>query len=254
MKDYGEAWEDWPIEDGDVWTAGGDYEVPVKDATDPQLDLQRARHVFVCGDLETGIAHNLLLLVENVDMVYCDPPWNSGLARQFRQKADRDKGYIDFVAFLKRLVMTVRDVHGPVYIEMGEQHIDDLERIVTGNGGDVVKVWDVTYYNTKPSKLLLARFRRHVPSTPPRDFTGMDDEDTPLACIRAEVERARAGPEFRVFDPCMGTGLTGWSAHEAGVRSVGVELHPRRLAHLPRRLVEADDPVAPESVRYVGTL
>ena len=59
--------EEYPVQDGDLWTAGP--------------------HRIACGDLERGDALDLLHNLKALpDIVYTDPPWNAGNAASFRRR------------------------------------------------------------------------------------------------------------------------------------------------------------------------
>ncbi len=201
---YGDAGDRWKVGTGDVWAAGN--------------------HILGCGDIEHGYAERLMAKFGAPDITYVDPPWSQGNAKSFYTKAGLVYPETGFILFLQKLIDVVRVTKGPVYIEMGKQHVDDLQTIIINSGGKVLNVWGVTYYRKYPSFLVRAVWGDHK-YTPDVNLTSMDDDDTPSAAITYDSAKSAL-----VFDPCMGRGLTCRSAHQLGRRFVGLELHPRRLA------------------------
>jgi hypothetical protein len=200
---YGVAGDLWPVEVGDIWAVGP--------------------HRLICGDLEEDVADRALAkLGITPAMAYTDPPYNTNLATGFRTKAGMPRK-VFFAAFLVALVRSHRRVTGDVYLEMGNATAGDLKRALIGGGAAVHDHWNITYYGKSPSALVRARFSSGKPV--PLDLNGMDDEVTPEMAIRAS-----SNPGDWVLDCCMGRGLTARSAQKAGRRSVGIELHPRRMA------------------------
>lgn len=69
------------------------------------------------------------------------------------------------------------------------------------------------------------------------DFTGMDEAK--VIALVGKVE------QYTVMgDLCMGQGLVGLSAYDAGKPFVGTELNKRRLANLLKKLAKRGAPVS----------
>lgn len=87
--------------------------------------------------------------------------------------------------------------------------------------------WPVVYYRKYPTWIL----RGSRVGLIDYDFTGIDE----AKCIGiiGQIER------YEVFgDLCMGQGLVGLSAYQAGKPFVGTELNKRRLANLLQKLAK----------------
>jgi len=198
---YGDSWERFPIEPGDVWGLPDGSLVAVHNLFEPLPAWMRA------------------------DLVFVDPPWNLGNLNSFYTKAGRRDYLRDFGQFADVLFQRISEI-GPqvAYIEIGNQAVADWRRRLEVLF-PCVQHWPVTYYRRHPTNLL--RGSQRGPTR--EDYTGMDES----ACIKhlAQVERYTC-----IADPCMGRGLVGEAAFLAGRRFVGTELNKRRLACLLDRL------------------
>lgn len=194
---YGDSWEKFPIEDGDIWC---------EENTESQ--------VAAC-DLFDGIPDFMML----ADMIYVDPPWNTGNINSFYTKAgiNARKSFEEFSAMLFDRIDTIRPK--VCYVEIGRQNKNTIvERLDWSYSS--VQAWRITYYKKNPSFMV-----RGADAPIDFDFTGYDDMDTPtLAMMNEDFEC--------VGDLCMGRGLTGISAYRLGKHFVGTELNKRRLAVL----------------------
>lgn len=193
---YGDSWEKYPIEEGEIWCH---YE---------------SKSLIAVHDLRNGI----LDYMRGAEMVYCDPPWSLGNANLFITKAGMSSYIKCFDEFMDALFEGIKAISPRTcYLEIGRQHKNDfIQRL--SSLYPVVQEWPITYYRKHPCFLLRGGWREID-----HDFTGLDDEDTPLAAIQAERPRS-------VADPCTGQGLTLLAAHECGVQFLGSELNRRRLA------------------------
>jgi len=192
---YGDAWERYPIETGTTW-----------------MERRTGSAVAVC-DLFDGLP----AFMTQADMIYVDPPWNTGNVRSFYTKSgiptDRN-----FPQLFGVLLEHIEDIGARVcYMEMGKQHrglvASELRLIYPS-----VQTWQVTYYRRNPSYLIRAGY---MPTG--HDYTGIDDMHTPRMAMEHEVFDC-------VADLCMGRGLTATTAYKLGKRFVGTELNKRRLA------------------------
>lgn len=212
---YGDAGDEFPIEDGAVWTCGP--------------------HLVAAGDLERGDGLELLNLAGGaVDLVYVDPPWNAGNARSFRTKAGVGRSVV-WDAFLDTLLQVVKHNRLGAWIEMSdtEPAIDGLSRAVARAGGLVYRVEHVRYYRRHRSAVVYAAWGEPDQRMMDVQVAGLDDDDIPLAVLQT----VPAG--ITVMDPCTGLGCTGRAAEQRGCRFVGLELNPRRLANLVRFFARA---------------
>lgn len=194
---YGDSWEKYPIEKGELWEeeTTGSYVM-----------------VYDIYDEFPG-------LVSQADMIYVDPPWNTGNINSFYTKAKIPLRR-EFSQFTDRMFDLIKYVLPSVtFIEMGYQH-GPLVKAKLSEMYPFVNEWDITYYNR--GKNLLIRGSDKGTTT---DYKGLDDEVTPEHAILSEK------PEC-VLDFCMGLGCTGLTAYKHGTRFIGLELNKRRLANL----------------------
>lgn len=207
---YGNAWEEFPLEAGEVWGIPANTEeglpggrVSVHDIFDP-----------------------LPSFMFDADLLFVDPPWNISQVNSFLTKASlSDRHLKDFKSFTSMLFSRICEIDpDTTYIEIGHQNLS-LVLTQMENIYPHVQVWDVVYYRKHPSHLIRGTKKERVDY----DFTGKDEAQ----CINIvpTIE------DFKIIgDLCMGMGLVGVAAYEAGKPFVGTELNPRRLANLLQRL------------------
>ena len=192
---YGDSWERYPIEG--TWKES------------------KTGSIVAVNDIFTGLPEFML----GADMIYSDPPWNTGNLTSFYTKAGLTNNKV-YENLLDTLITHIKVISPKVcYLEMGKENRskvqDELSKIYSH-----VQVWPVTYYKKHPSYLI-----RGGRSDTSVDYTGMDEEFTPLRAMESE--------DFNcVADFCMGRGLTGVAAYTLGKKFVGTELNKRRLAVL----------------------
>lgn len=203
---YTDAHDLYPVNPGDAWTVGP--------------------HRFICGDLEEHSYLQQALNGISPTLMYVDPPWNNGNARSFRTKAGVDglQGGrpVDMMKLLTLVLAPASDLNLLAFVETGRREAAKASQLIENLGGHIGNEWPITYYRRNPCVLLAADFR-HNPVNDYPDFTGMDDDDTPLHALRHY-------PTGTVIDPCAGRGLTARSAHNAGWKSLNHELSPFRTA------------------------
>ena len=192
---YGDSWERYPVQTGEIWTE------------------RKTGSTVSVHDLFGGIP----AYMQVADLVYVDPPWNTGNLRAFYTKAGLALGGT-FRSFLEALFDGIQCINSPVcYLEIGKQNLNTaincLKLLYP-----VTQYWAVTYYRRNPSYLI-----RGGQEPTAIDFTGADDADTPRLAMRAESFSC-------VADLCMGRGLTATTAFALNKQFVGTELNPRRLA------------------------
>ena len=200
---YGDAWEAYPIEPGQVWGLANGSKVGVHNIFTPLPAW------FHC------------------DLLFVDPPWNQGNVNSFYTKAGRSDYIANFADFEAALFARIADVAPRVcYLEAGKQAVarwmDTLAAMYP-----VVQCFATTYYRRHPCHILRAS---HAPTL--HNYSGMDEEAVIYAVGRDEQCSVMG-------DFCMGRGLVGLSAYRAGKPFVGTELNKRRLAVLLQRLAKA---------------
>jgi hypothetical protein len=146
---YGDSWEKFPIESGETWEAGTGI-VAVHNIFDPLPGF-----MLVC------------------DALFIDPPWNIGNLNAFYTKAGRTDYVKDFSEFYRRLFLCITEMRPKtVYLEIGKQHADLFEGILTGMYPHIER-WNVTYYRKHPCFIIRGSIAPHRGV----DFTGMDEAD-----------------------------------------------------------------------------
>ncbi|TXH11265.1 MAG: hypothetical protein E6R03_14505 [Hyphomicrobiaceae bacterium] len=201
---YGDGWEQFPIEPGEVWgipTNGS--KVVVHNIFDP-----------------------LPAFMFQADLLFVDPPWNVGNLNSFYTKAGREDYQDSFTPFTDVLFRRIREIAPTTcYIEIGNQYVEEwrgrLSKLFP-----VVQHWTVVYYRKHPTNII-----RGSAAATTHDFTGMDE-----AKVIAQVGKVE--PYTIMGDLCMGQGLVGLSAYDAGKPFVGTELNKRRLANLLKKLTK----------------
>lgn len=201
---YGNSWERFPIETGEIWEAGTGL-VTVHNIFDPLPGF-----MFSC------------------DTLFIDPPWNLGNLNSFYTKAGRTDHVKDFEKFYRRLFLCITEIRPKtVYIEIGNQNVDVFKGILMGMYLFIER-WNVAYYKKHPCFILRGGMQQYNG----KDLTGMDEAD----CIR----EIAAHEEYSVIgDLCMGRGLVGYHAFNAGRSFRGTELNKRRLAVLLDNIAKA---------------
>lgn len=208
---YGDSGDRFPVERGDILAIGH-------------------RHVLACGDIEEQ--HGLTIASEYgpPDIAYTDLPYNESVAKSYRTKAGLDNS-VDYKQFVSAVVNTLALTEGEVFVEVGNENAQLLKSELEKVGAEVPYIYNITYYGENPAALVHGSFDGFPLSI--AELQGADDEDTPRIAI---LERSERGDI--VFDPCMGRGLTAVTAHQHGRMSLGLELHPRRLATTIEKLVD----------------
>lgn len=198
---YGNAWEQFPIEKGQVWGLENGSSVAVHNIFNPLPEFML-----------------------DADLLFIDPPWNQGNLTAFYTKAERDD-YQEFSDFEDALFQSIMAIAPHTcYLEVGFQAVERwgyrLSRIY-----HTMQTWDVFYYKTHRCHII----RGSNNGTMEYDFTDIDESK----CIYkiAEIERYNL-----IGDLCMGQGLVGLASYAAGKPFVGTELNKRRLAVLLQKL------------------
>lgn len=200
---YGDAWEQFPIEPGQVWGLDNGSLVGVHD-----------------------IFQALPAFMYQADLLFVDPPWNLGNINSFYTKAGRDDYIARFSDFEAVLFQRIGEISPPIcYLEVGFQAVDRWQDALSGLYPRVQR-WEVTYYRRNRCYIL-----RGGLSGTTSDYAGMDEAQVIYEAARRENYRV-AG------DLCMGLGLVGLAAYAAGKPFVGTELNKRRLANLLQGLAK----------------
>lgn len=199
---YGNYWAKYPIEKGETWTCG----------------ISKIQ----VADITAGLPDFML----KANMVYSDTPWTLGNVNMFNKKAGR-KYMNNFEEFYTPLFQHIAKINPRVcYLEIGKQEKEKFIGLLKKNY-PIVQEWEITYYGKHLCYLLRGG---HLATD--FNFTGMDDNDTPLAAIKTEQPAT-------VADFCTGRGITGIAAITQGCNFVGTEINKEKLAvfiHRAKRL------------------
>ena len=115
----------WAVKPGDIWIAGS--------------------NILACGDVEKGSAQELVDRFGPVNLIYTDPPWNLGIATSFRKVAGFPKD-VDFWQLLRGMLQVSKTCTGDVFVEMGKQNVNALEKLAIGDfAANVVYRWEIKY-------------------------------------------------------------------------------------------------------------
>ncbi|MFZ5986374.1 MAG: hypothetical protein ACOYWZ_04500 [Bacillota bacterium] len=198
MWKYGDSWEKYPINEGEIWK-----------------ELVTSSILSVC-DIRKELPNFIL---DNIDMVYCDPPWSRENVNAFITKAEMNTYIKDFREFYEIFFKRISQINPRVcYLEIGKKNKEIFE-------GELSKIfpyinfWKITYYKTHPCYLLRGSFDLKKPF----DFTGKDEENIPMISIKIENPK-------NIADLCTGRGLTAIAAFKQKISFRGTELNKRRLA------------------------
>ena len=199
---YGNAWEQFPIEAGEVWGLENGSRVAVHDIFNP-----------------------LPSFMLDADLLFVDPPWNKGNLTAFYTKARRMDYVQDFGDFERILFQRVRDVNPTTcYLEVGFQAVDRWQQELC-DLYPYVQRWETMYY--RRHRCYVLRGSHGGPTS--QNYHGVDEADVIKSVGQTE--------NYTIFgDLCMGRGLVGLSAYKAEKPFVGTELNKRRLAVLLQKL------------------
>lgn len=165
------------------------------------------------------------------DTLFIDPPWNQGNARSFYTKAGLEFGKFGYLEFAKRLLHRIAEIAPRhVFLEMGKEWLPWYAMQFESRYKHVT-FYNSTYYRERQNKCYVIHATDEVKRRRYRPLEDMDEADA----IRWVCENH----DYQcIGDLCMGKGLVGRHAFLAGKRFVGIELNPKRLAHLVKFVCE----------------
>ena len=184
-------------------------------------------HHVACGDLELGHAAKLLSMCGYAHMAYVDPPWNQGMAANFRRRA----GYEDtpdFAALMRHLFAALALTDGAVYVEIGHQNRGFMETWGAYAGFVHRKFWEVRY-GKDTSWLYQFSKERVYDDAGPRDSC---DWYLPAWAIKRSSKHGEV-----VFDPCVGLGTTATACIKTGRVLLGMDLGAEQVQHTLEMLI-----------------
>lgn len=201
---YGNAWEQFPMESGELWRLDNGSTVAVHNIFEP-----------------------LPSFMFSADLLFVDPPWNQGNINSFYTKAGRSDYISDFSDFENALFRRISEINPDTcYLEVGFQAVNKWQKALSAMYPHIQR-WDVLYYRRNPCHIIRGSRLGEIDF----DYTGMDES--------AVIYKAGKIESYNVMgDMCMGLGLVGLSAYAAGKPFVGTELNKRRLANLLQKLAK----------------
>jgi hypothetical protein len=192
---YGNSWEKYPINKNEIWEYKGSK-------------------LKVCDIME-----GLPSFMKEADLIYCDPPWNTGNLNSWYTKNNQKEIRQEYPTFIQKIV-DYSSIIDPVavYLEVGLQNVGLLKSLLQKKFRNI-QLWNITYYKKNPCCLV----RGSNYGKTDIDFNGLDDMDSPLIAMESENFHT-------VADFCMGRGLIAVSAYKLNKRFLGTELNKRRLS------------------------
>ena len=170
------------------------------------------------GDAETGDIGDHMDGT-TVDAVYCDPPWNAGIAKIFRNWAGATGDQFSLGELAKRTVRQLQAAcpRGPWFLDVGP-YPDLWWNAVKVSRPDAV-VRSATWSDGKLTHVIQSRASSLMPS-------GLEGEESTEWVFNYFVDM---GVES-VLDPFIGKGLTVRHAVPLGISVYGMELNAKRLS------------------------
>lgn len=200
---YGNSWEKFPIEEGQIWKLENGSKIAVHDIFNPIPSWMHA------------------------DLVFTDLPYTTGQIKSYYSKAELlppNPYCLEIEKFISVVFDRINFIGAKtVYIEIGSENIDIVELFMK-EIYPCVQRWPVLYYRKHPTNII-----RGGLSPPPLDLKGIDE----AKCISMIAE---AENYHTIADPCMGRGLVGVAAYKSGHPFLGTELNKRRLACLIEKI------------------
>lgn len=209
--DYGYAYLEYPIKEGQVAIFDNGSKVAVHDIFNP-----------------------LPKFMYSADLIFVDPPWNLGNLNAFYTKADRTDYVDEYERFYKRLFECIAEINPrKCYVEIGKQHLADFI-IEMRKLYSKVTFFNSTYYHNK-KYLCYVVFgtseKSRLGYITAKELDYMDEEDIiKWVCANEDYDC--------IADLCIGQGLVAVNAYKNGKRFVGTELNPKRVSVLIERVVK----------------
>jgi DNA modification methylase len=180
-------------------------------------------HIFLCGDsLDPSNRVKLFECagLEKVDFVYTDAPWNQGNLNYFYNRADYAN--VEFGWFIESIIDMLA-IHDVVVMDMGEQWIDLVVDYVTKSGKTIL--W---HKRTKYA----GGYCRTFAYSSNAALVGIGEIEDGLygAQVIKAVMNLYAPISETYFDPCCGKLVYVKQAAKVGLRCLGIEIIPEKLA------------------------
>lgn len=165
--------------------------------------------------------------MKTADVIFTDPPGNTGLLNGFYAKAGKEPHPENYDAFFSRLFEVIDEIDPKfLYVEAFKYNFNMTVREVRKRFR-FFQLYSNAYYKRAENRCwIIAGGKTELPSL---HLDHIDEE--------AAIEKICSCEDFEcIGDPCMGKGLVGYYANVAGKPFVGTELNKNRLAVLCDRL------------------
>ena len=205
------------------WEYGGAYErypIPPEGWAFPDGSIVKVHDIF----------DPLPLFMYQADLIFVDPPWNLVNLNTFYTKADRTDYQDSFEKFYKRLFECIREIDPHTcYVEIGKQYLAEFIMEMKSIFRHVT-FYNSMYYRKKENMCYVVCGSKKRKRKQPLDY--LDEEDI--------IKWICENENYDIIgDLCMGRGLVGWYAYQAGKKFVGTELNEKRLSVLVERIEAA---------------
>ena len=198
------------------------------------------RHPIGEGDVvifdngSKAMAHNIFEplpeFMSEADLLFVDPPWNLGNLNTFYTKADRQDHQDSFEGFYLRLFQCISDISpSACYVEVGKQYLAEFVYEMKRTYRHVT-FYNSSYYHKKENICYVVRGSKKRSGKLPLDYM---DEENIIKWVCQNEDYSCIG------DLCMGQGLVGIGAYQAGKKFVGTELNHKRLSVMVEKLYKA---------------
>lgn len=188
--------------------------------------------ILAVADLVNGgvdVVSRFVKEIGEVDVLYCDPPWNPFVEQGFRERAGVTlvRGFDAFLDALIECIVRCNPRH--VFCEQSwnsghrERLLSAIKRSRTWKLS-LLDQWQVNYGNpSRPNALL--HWGWEYLTTDPTCWSGD-------AMVRRVFEGIELQESGLVVDPCVGLGTTSRIAHHFRQNFVGTDLNADKLKHV----------------------
>lgn len=199
------------------------------------------RHQFFCSDVtEKGPFHRAAAAAPN-PIVYSDPPWTTGQAKQYRTLSDLPPPDYEWTAIFAGVIALAVDIAAPLFL-VGDRYSEDVVRsMLPGDRPNYRRYWLEKFGNKNVRAVM--HYSGWAAPTPGYGFRELHDQKFP----RALLADLSAPMGATLVDPCAGLGAVARGAEQYGCASICNELSPNRLSAAMRKL-EKQSGLKPERV------
>ena len=187
-------------------------------------------HRFLCCNVTVAGDVTRLLAGANVDMIYCDPPWDQGHLNMFCRLAGKQS--VQLETLFECMAKVFNSVcKGHIFVEMGLRNFMQFKKIFEDAGAKSLDVYNI-FYGRQPHRNLLWHGSFGAANK-------LGDCDLSLLRGREIVEWAMLhGSDVSdvVFDPFVGNGMTAVVAHELERICLGMDINCKKVDQAIRKM------------------